>query len=99
MNQFWSLLCIVILFSGCLRSPSPKDTSNRLKATMSDFLQKATAKSPAATHFDVMDVSWYEDSTFFECEFKVHMTGPGQDTTGIMTARIARDFSKVVRKE
>ena len=46
--------------------------------------------------FDVLDVEWYEEPTFYRCEFKVKMTLPdGQDTTGIMKKNVSKDFSTV----
>jgi len=95
------LVALSLLFCSmlaCRRPASHADTAEQLKTTMSDYLKKAAAKDSLKMQFDVTDVTYYKDSTFFECEFKVHMKGQGRDTTGVMTARIAADFSKVVRK-
>lgn len=47
-------------------------------------------------HFDVLDVEWFEEPTYYRCEFKVKMTLPnGMDTTGIMKKKVSKDFYTV----
>ena len=98
MNRFLVFFCCFCLILSCQRPASRADTERQLKATLSSYLQKAAAKDSSKIRFEVTDVTYFQDSTFYECEFKVHLIGNGKDTTGVMTARIAADFSKVVRK-
>jgi len=57
-------------------------------------------KDTSKTKFQILDVNYFEDKTFFECQFKVHMyvLSTGFDTVGMMAARISKDFATVNRK-
>lgn len=90
----------MILFSvfACTQKPTASDVETRLKKTMSAFLYKSVHNDSSQVKFIVKDVLYFADKEFYECEFHVQMLQKGYDTTDLMRARIAKDFSKVVRK-
>lgn len=58
---------------------------------MTTFLDKRQEAKNSKLHFNVLDVTYYEDSTFYLCEFKIKMTLPdGRDTTGMMKEKISK---------
>jgi len=47
----------------------------------------------------MVDVNYFEDKDFYECEFQVRLFRQGgTDTTGIIKGRVSKDFSKVTKK-
>lgn len=90
---------LLLLVFACQTKPTPNDVETRLKKTMSAFLYEKINNDSSAVKFEVKEVSYFADKDFYECEFRVKMTRAGHDTTDMMSARIAKDFSKVVRKE
>jgi len=92
------LFIALIAAVGCKRSLSATEIETELKKAMTTHLYKSINYDSARIKYDVQTVIYYEDKTFYECEFKVRVTSPGHDTTGTMTARIFKDFSKVNRK-
>ena len=66
----------------------------QLEKAWTQHLQQHKSSNKPQPRFDVLDVVYYEDSTFYLCQFKVKMTLPdGQDTTGTMQGKVAKDFS------
>ena len=97
MRLFIFLLTIVSIF-GCKRKMSNDDVDMELKKALTEHLYKAINYDSARIKYEVKKVTFFEDKTFYECEFYVRVVSPNHDTTGVMTARISKDFSKVVRK-
>lgn len=63
---------------------------------MSRQLENQQPSNKPHPQFDVINVEWFEDSTFYLCDFTVKMTLPnGQDTTGIMQKKVSKDFDTV----
>ena len=95
-----AVIFAIILMAGlgCQKKLSRSETESRLKTAMQSFLIKRPGYDSAILKFDVQSVIYFEDKNFYECEFTVHMRERGHDTTGIMTARILKDFSTVKRK-
>ena len=99
MKYFFTLVLLLAFLAGCKQKIlSGADLEKKLIETMQDYLDK-TAKPGSA--FKVKDVSFYGDKTRKEyiCDFQVSMHTNKIDTTGIMTAVIPNDFSKVERKQ
>lgn len=93
-----TIICLALMLSfACQQKPTPADLENRLKRTMSAFLYKSINNDSSKVKFEVNQVIYFEDKEFYECEFNVKMLRDGHDTTNGMKARIAKDFSKVVR--
>jgi hypothetical protein len=94
---FFSLILFCI---ACKRAHTRADVQNELSNAMLTFLWSDNHKDTSKTKFQILDVNYYEDSTFYECEYKVHMhiIPTGFDTTGMMTARVSKDFKRVRRK-
>ena len=95
--KYYTLLLLFAVVLGC-RKPVRTDPSARLEKTMAAFLKKNVGRDSATVKFQVLDVAYYADKDFYECEFHVRMTSPSGDTTGMMKARISSDYSKVIRK-
>ena len=98
MKKIVSCIIIVFFFFACSQKPTAADLENRLKKTMSAFLYQSVQNDSSKVKFLVKDVLYFADKDFYECEFHVQMQQQGHDTTDLMRARIAKDFSKVVRK-
>jgi hypothetical protein len=87
-------LSLLLLF-GCRRKP--QDIKDQLEKTMGKYLADRQSDESTKPHFDVFDVSYFKDSTFYLCEFKIKMTLPnGQDTTGLMKQKISLDGKTVL---
>lgn len=87
-----------LFFNSCERKLSQNDVENELKKAMTALLYKSVGNDSSKVKYQVVGVTYFEDKQFYECEFKVHMTTKTSDTTGIMAARVSKDFSRVARK-
>lgn len=95
----WLTIFIITSLVACQRNQADRtQVESRLKDAMKDYLYKEINYDSSKATYNVLDVNYFEDKTFFECEFHVRMKSKNLDTTGIMTARISKDFSKVKRK-
>ena len=90
------LLCLVAL--SCQKKPKQSEVQDRLKKAMSGFLYESVNNDSSKVKFTVKEVVFFEDKEFYECEFNVRMVQVDKDTTGIMRARVTKDFAKVSRK-
>ena len=87
-----------LLGMSCQRKLSASEVKDNLEKSMSGYLRTHNAYS-ARAKFEMLDVNYFEDRDFYECEFKVKLYRPdGSDTTGIIKGRISKDFSKVTKK-
>ena len=91
-------LIILALLSGCIRKQSEKEIEQSLTVAMNKYLNSDPRVDSTKSKFNVVDVIFFEDKNFYECEFKVHLVSPTKDTTGVMTASISKDFERVNRK-
>ncbi len=98
MKKIGSCIIVAFFFFACTQKPTAADLENRLKKTMSAFLYQSIQNDSSKVKFVVKDVLYFADKDFYECEFHVQMLQQGHDTTDLMRARIAKDFSKVLRK-
>jgi hypothetical protein len=74
-----------------------------LKSAMSDYLNK-DPRSKDKYQYDVTSVTYFEDKSFYICEFKVHMTSAMTaqnvrkvDTIGSMKVKIDKNFKVISR--
>ncbi|HEV3249473.1 MAG TPA: hypothetical protein VGZ71_00885 [Puia sp.] len=65
---------------------------------MTSFLYKGVNNDSTTVKFVVKSENFFEDKTFYECEFIVYKQYNKHDTTGMMGARISKDFSTVKRR-
>ena len=92
------LILILFFFNlACKQNAKRVDVESQLKKTMSEFLYKTVNNDSSKVTFEIEELIYFKDPEFYECEFKVKMKQANHDTTDIMKARIAKDFSKVVR--
>lgn len=97
MKKILTCLLLLAMFS-CQKKPKPSEVQAHLKKAMTEFLYESVNNDSSKVKFQVKDVVFFEDATFYECEFNVRMIQQQIDTTGAMKARITKDFSKVTRK-
>ena len=98
MKYFYTFILLLALGTGCKQKIlSGKALEDKLKQTMTDYLHKTLRPG---TEFTIKDVIFYPEKrkNYYICTFHVDMHTPAnKDTSGIMTALIPRDFSKVDR--
>jgi hypothetical protein len=100
MKKLFILIAAVFSIFSCKRNLSSSDVETELKKALTNHLYKSIQYDSNRIKYDVQTVTYFEDKTFYECEFKVRVIAlPNHDTTGTMTARISKDFSKVSRKQ
>lgn len=91
--------CVLLFCFACKRAHTRSEVQKELSNAMLDFLRKDHNNDTSKIKFEIIDVNYFEDKTFFECEYKVRMHIPsGIDTVGMMTARVSKDFTIVKRK-
>ena len=98
ITRVFILLFAIASFLSCKRKMSNDDVEMELKKALTEHLYKAINYDSARIKYEVKTVTFYEGETNYDCEFKVRVVSPNHDTTGIMTARISKDFSKVTRR-
>ena len=105
MIKLTSLFLIVImtgiLFSSCAKKMKREDVEESLKSAMDLYLNHQPRIDTSGVKFSVLNVIYFEDKTYYICNFKVNMKGIRThqlfDTTGAMAARISKDFKTVSR--
>jgi hypothetical protein len=92
--------CILLLAIACKRNLSTQQTQDNLKQAWLGFLQHGPHFDSSKAKFEIVKVTYFEDSAFYVCEFKVRLKIPSQgiDTLGTMNGTISKDFSDVHRK-
>jgi hypothetical protein len=97
MKRYPLFLALCLLSTlACRRKISRDEVKVQLEKAMTRQLEKQQPSGKPHPQFDVLDVVWFEDSTYYLCDFTVKMTLPnGRDTTGIMKKKISRDFANV----
>lgn len=102
MKQVFTL-CLAILLFSCTQKNHAEDINQQLKSAMESYLS-ADPHSKDKFQYDVKEVTFFEESTYYICEFKVHMktaanalNTPKVDTTGGMKVRIDKNFKVISR--
>lgn len=92
-----------VLLLSCSLHKGPADPNPLLKTAMSDYLNK-DPRSKDKYHYDITSVTYFEEPSFYICEFKVHMTNAPSaqlerkvDTTGAMKVKIDKNFKVISR--
>ena len=84
--------------TACLKKTSKQDIDTGLKAAMTRSLNSDKNIDTSKVKFTVLDVTYFEEKETFACEFKVNMKTPNMDTTGMMSANISKDYTRIFRK-
>ena len=103
MRYFFTVVLLFVTALACKQKVlSGAELEKKLINTMQNYLNDEAKTKPGTVTYTVKDVSFYadKDKRQYNCEFHVDMHVPGKiDTTGLMTANIPNDFSKVERKQ
>ncbi|MEN9685878.1 MAG: hypothetical protein RLZZ28_1664 [Bacteroidota bacterium] len=97
MKLFFVTAFLTLLLA-CTGKEKPGEVEAHLKKAMTNFLYEKVNFDSSRVKYEVTAVNYFADDGFYQCDFIVRMRLPGKDTTGSMKARVARDFSKVVRE-
>ena len=101
MKIIYLFLPAIILLSetACQRKLTAAEIKENLEKAMTAYLQKEQSHGAAPLHFEMVDVTYFEDADNYLCDFKVKLYRPdGSDTTGIISSKVAKDFSKVSKR-
>ena len=99
MKYFYSFLLLFMLVTACKpKVLSGKALEDKLNKTMADYLHETLKPG---TEVVMKDLVYYPDKmkNLYICTFTVELKTATSDTTGIMTALIPNDFSKVTRTQ
>ena len=98
-------ILLLVFLMACSRGSAPVDVESKLKLAMYDHLTKGHINDTARVKYEVKTVHYFEEKTYYTCEFEVvetfHVsdsTNQTKDTTGYMSATISKDFATVTRK-
>lgn len=91
---------VVFCFIACKKKPNDAGVENNLSNAMLNYLWTTHKKDTSDVKFQILSVYYYEEKPFYECDFNVHMRvlSKNYDTTGVMKARVSKDFNTVKRK-
>ncbi len=95
MKYFHLLLLLTTLTVACKEKVlSGKKLEDKLKSTMSGYLDSTHTSGIKAT---IQNMSYYADKSrkAYLCRFTVSFKSNDHDSTGVMTAIIPDDFSRV----
>jgi len=82
------------MIEGSCERKVPSTKENLEKALADQLKREAPSRQ-----FTVEDVSWYEESDHYDCEFKVRLhRSNGADTTGIIKGTVSKDFTQVSKR-
>ncbi|MEO6453810.1 MAG: hypothetical protein ABIN97_07065 [Ginsengibacter sp.] len=95
MKYFFILTLFLALGAGCKRKKIP-ETDLKLAEAMKGYLSKTL--NPG-TEITIKALSYHEQKNLqsYICDFQVNLHRGNWDTTGLMSAIIKSDFSKVDR--
>jgi hypothetical protein len=94
-----TLIALILAYAiACKHVPTRDETVASLKKAMLNYLTHQPNYDASRVQFDVQDVYFFEDKTFYTCQFKVKMVQNGRDTIGNMFGTVSKDFATVHRK-
>jgi hypothetical protein len=97
--NYFLLIASLEMGLSCKRSLSPAEVKDNLEKAMASRLIEEQGSDTTRIKFQMLDVNYFEDKDFYECEFSVRLFREGgKDTTGIIKGRVSKDFSKVTKK-
>lgn len=90
------LLTTGILSTACQRKLSATEVKSNLEKAMADYLRQQQRPNMPPLNFDMIDVTWQENDSSYQCQFTIKLHRPdGSDTTGIISGRVTKDFSVI----
>ena len=102
MKRFFTL-CLAILLFSCTQKNHTEVVNQQLKSAMESYLS-ADPQSKDKYQYNVTQVTFFEETSYYICEFKVHMktvanaqNAPKVDTTGGMKVKIDKNFKVISR--
>src|SRR5579864_9087327 len=93
--------CILFFVISCARKTPPVDVPASLKSAWLTYLQHQPNYDSTRVRFEVKDVAFFADTAAYICQFKVRMVVPSknQDTVGMMSGTVSKDFAVVHRQD
>ncbi len=99
MKKIAAPLLILCLVFACRRTPeTPSEIKVKVAKAMIGFLYREGKFDSAKVKYQILDTIYFEEKYAYLCRFNVHVIAKNYDTTGIMTAEITKDMSKVTRQ-
>ncbi|MEP6844998.1 MAG: hypothetical protein ABI861_03315 [Panacibacter sp.] len=97
MKRFY--LFFLLMITACNKNPSADDIQAELKSAMLKYIYEYVHNDSVKVKYRIdQPVIYYEEKTFYNCQFTVRMIVKDKlDTTGIMRATISKDFKDVKR--
>jgi hypothetical protein len=97
---FFFFAALILFAIGCERKLSAAEIKDNLEKAMSAYLVKQQRPGTPPLKFQMVDVNYYDGpDEYYLCDFKVKLFRPdGTDTTGIISSKVSKDFSKVSRR-
>jgi hypothetical protein len=95
VKYFYLLFLLITLNIACKeKTLTGKKLEDKLKSTMTSYLDSTLIPGNKAT---IQNMSYYADKSrhAYLCRFNVNFKSGNRDSTGVMTAIIPEDFSKV----
>ena len=96
MKRLMALVFFIII-TACNNSSPSTDLQANLKSAMINYLYSTVNYDSSKVHYYVVDdVIYFDDKTYYICDFKIKMTLTGKkDTIGMMRAYVSKDFKQV----
>lgn len=92
------VLLFLIIATSCNRNPTPADLQENFKSAMVNYLYSTVNYDSSKVRYSIVeDVIYFDDKSWYICDFKVKMTLIEQqkDTVGMMRAYVSKDFKQV----
>jgi len=84
---------------GCKRHLTTAQIKDNLEKSMAAYLKHEQDSLSSNLRFEMVDVDYFEEKDYYNCEFKVRLFRNNEhDTTGIIKGRVSKDFSEVSKK-
>lgn len=92
--------CIFLFTLACERPLPPPRVQEHLKSAWLTYLHRQPTYDSTKVSFQIVDVAYFEDTTYYICNFKVRMKVPSRnlDTVGTMSGYVSKDFKVVHRR-
>lgn len=93
---FFTLLLAGI---SCKRKSENSGIKTNLENALATQLRSERPVTAPPLQFTILDVTWFEESDHYDCEFKVRLHRPdGTDTTGLIKGTVSKDFTHVSKR-